>query len=607
MIFFFFIFGILFFSFSDFVLAQQKLDVGLQFAKDTGLVNTDIRVIVARIIRISFGVLGILAVSIILYGGFLWMTSQGEQGKIDSAKKVLLNATIGLAIILSAFGITEFIIRTILGQDGNSSNSPFSSNHSANNSWFGFGGGALGRSIRAHYPDRDAVDVYRNTKVIITFAEKINDATIFDITKKNQPNINTSNVKIYKFADAKTGGLPPADSLLIKDVTVTTNDSLNYVFSFANYLGSPSEKVQYVVYLDKGIQKENKQSIFGGLSDSYAWRFTTGTTIDLIPPYVESVTPVNSGNCPSDIATCAPRNEIIQINFNEPIDPTTVTGNIPLFTFIKMNPQVSGEFLLGNQYKTVVFVPKDGCDQYKSNSCGDPIFCLPGKVIIEVTLKTAELDTKQQGTSQALLPYTGIVDVAGNALDGQGGLKRRQPEVPNGKAEGSPKDDYVWEFNTSDNIDLIPPKIVSIIPDINQSKVKLDEDLKIEFSKPIDMRSLWGGISFSYALSTTPNQKTEWNEANVTFFGKDIKNNTDSKIVIWKHYTPLYGSTTQKTYYYYPTILSTVKDTRQNCFKPSEGPDATKAKGMYCKDSGNNSWTSQRVGTYPDCDLSPDK
>lgn len=70
----------------------------------------DIRVIIAKIIRVALSLLGIVALVLILYAGFTWMTSGGNEEKIASAKKILINATIGLAIIMSSFAITQFII-----------------------------------------------------------------------------------------------------------------------------------------------------------------------------------------------------------------------------------------------------------------------------------------------------------------------------------------------------------------------------------------------------------------------------------------------------------------------------------------------------------------
>lgn len=74
---------------------------------------TDITTIVSNIIKIVLGLLGIIFVVLIVYAGFRWMTSSGNEDQIDSAKKQIVSAIIGLIIILSAYGITLFIVKAI--------------------------------------------------------------------------------------------------------------------------------------------------------------------------------------------------------------------------------------------------------------------------------------------------------------------------------------------------------------------------------------------------------------------------------------------------------------------------------------------------------------
>lgn len=83
-----------------------------------GLGTTDIRVSVARMIRIFMGLLGIIAVALIIYGGVLWMTSAGNEEQIDKARKTIIGAVIGLAIILSAFSIASFVINALTKATG---------------------------------------------------------------------------------------------------------------------------------------------------------------------------------------------------------------------------------------------------------------------------------------------------------------------------------------------------------------------------------------------------------------------------------------------------------------------------------------------------------
>lgn len=119
----FFIFCLLIavFTVAHFALA---LDVGLDQAAGTGLSVVDPRVMAANIIRIALGFLGIIAVCLIIYAGFLWMTAGGEAEKVEKAKKILTEAVIGLIIILSAFAIASFILNSLIGATTNPNPNP---------------------------------------------------------------------------------------------------------------------------------------------------------------------------------------------------------------------------------------------------------------------------------------------------------------------------------------------------------------------------------------------------------------------------------------------------------------------------------------------------
>jgi type IV secretory pathway VirB2 component (pilin) len=57
----------------------------------------------------------ILAVLFIMWSGIQWMTSGGDVGRIQSAKRRLLYAIIGLVIVLMSFVIVRVVITTIGG------------------------------------------------------------------------------------------------------------------------------------------------------------------------------------------------------------------------------------------------------------------------------------------------------------------------------------------------------------------------------------------------------------------------------------------------------------------------------------------------------------
>jgi hypothetical protein len=96
---------------------------GEEFASTAGLGEADLVDTIAQIIRVALGFLGVIAVVIILLGGFKWMTSQGNETNVADAKKLIFSGIIGLVIILSAFAIASFVIQSIITATEGSSSS----------------------------------------------------------------------------------------------------------------------------------------------------------------------------------------------------------------------------------------------------------------------------------------------------------------------------------------------------------------------------------------------------------------------------------------------------------------------------------------------------
>lgn len=84
------------------------------FGDSTGLGQSDIQTTVGNIIRDVLMLLGIVAVCIVLMGGFKWMTAGGNEEKVSEAKHLLLAGVIGLAIILSAWAISSFVVTSLV-------------------------------------------------------------------------------------------------------------------------------------------------------------------------------------------------------------------------------------------------------------------------------------------------------------------------------------------------------------------------------------------------------------------------------------------------------------------------------------------------------------
>ena len=99
-------------------LAQESInanDLGVGAIQSSiKLGSGDVRQTAARIINVALGFLGIIAVVIVLLGGFKYMISGGNEEKTGEAKKLIVSGIIGLAIILSAWAITSFVISRLV-------------------------------------------------------------------------------------------------------------------------------------------------------------------------------------------------------------------------------------------------------------------------------------------------------------------------------------------------------------------------------------------------------------------------------------------------------------------------------------------------------------
>lgn len=85
----------------------------------TNLTNGDSS-LVKKIINIMLYFIGILAVVMLIFGGFRYVVSSGNKDAVTSAKNTILYAVIGLLVALFAYAIIQFVLNTVIGLGGNS-------------------------------------------------------------------------------------------------------------------------------------------------------------------------------------------------------------------------------------------------------------------------------------------------------------------------------------------------------------------------------------------------------------------------------------------------------------------------------------------------------
>ena len=78
--------------------------------EENSIMNT-----VGNVLNAIYGVIAVVAVVMIVIAGIKYSTSQGDPGKVQSAKNTIMYSIIGLVITISAFAITAFILSALGG------------------------------------------------------------------------------------------------------------------------------------------------------------------------------------------------------------------------------------------------------------------------------------------------------------------------------------------------------------------------------------------------------------------------------------------------------------------------------------------------------------
>ncbi len=68
---------------------------------------------VGSVIQVLLSFLGIVFFFLVFYAGITWMTARGNEEKITKAKDMIEAAAIGIVLVLAAYAIASFVLRTL--------------------------------------------------------------------------------------------------------------------------------------------------------------------------------------------------------------------------------------------------------------------------------------------------------------------------------------------------------------------------------------------------------------------------------------------------------------------------------------------------------------
>ncbi len=306
------------------------------------------------------------------------------------------------------------------------------------------GKGDLGQGvIESVYPSPGQRIVPRNTAIAITFKEPM-DIQSF---RHNLQIAETDGKPVIRI---KAKGQDKYIQAKIK----TAFEGKVVVLEPVSLLGSTSTVEWYTVELTDNIYKANGKKAF---KNNFQWNFEVGNFVDKTPPYVFSHFPSYGSS---------PRNVVIQISFSEAINPIAVSY---INVINNAGVPIKGRWEVSNQYRTIEFL---GTECQTTNSCGDPVFCLPSNETIKIIVPSLEKESDLKN-KDTVFDFYGFADMAGNPLDGN----------RNKIIEGVEHDNYFFSFATNDELNLSAPQAPTIKNNQEKTKNNFNGFLEIKFSE----------------------------------------------------------------------------------------------------------------------------
>lgn len=262
--------------------AQAGLD---SVAGTSGLPDQqDPTIIVAKIIRGFLGVLGIIAVVIIMYAGFLWMTAGGNEERVSRAKRMLINASVGLFIIFTSMAITQFVLQALVNATGGNGGGGVVDDGGAGG---GLGGGSS--NVFAVTSQRPTGQVsIRNIVPQITFSKNVDQTTV------------TSENIVYSYT---LGNSDPLDDIVIPGTLTLSGNRVSFVPATPCPAPNDSrfcfdENAEVKVTVSSAI-KSTTGTVLSCTNNLCSATFTSGAVVDTENPVADLTLPDDSHGVPS--------------------------------------------------------------------------------------------------------------------------------------------------------------------------------------------------------------------------------------------------------------------------------------------------------------------
>ncbi len=238
-------------------------------------------VLIAQFIRAFISFLGIIAVIFVVYGGFVYMTAGGDPKRLETAKRLLRNAIIGLVIALSSFVIAQFVI----GQLEKAAGAP--SDITGASDAGGCPGCVDGHiNTRRHFAlqgwNQACDGLVRNAQIQFSFTQAVSSASL---NKAQNPAI-----EVKSSAGESVAGIFSARGATVTFTPMALCPGANPGSGSEHCFGANTD---YTISFNTSVLKSATGAAFecGGGFSSCVLRFHTGAQIDVTRPTVDMVVP----------------------------------------------------------------------------------------------------------------------------------------------------------------------------------------------------------------------------------------------------------------------------------------------------------------------------
>lgn len=264
--------------------AQAQLAPGLtEIGGTVKLPSTDPRVIAARIINVALGLVGIILVVIIIYAGFLYMTSGGDAEKTQTALKYIRNAVIGLIIVLSSWAIARFVIDRLISATGGGGGG-VTGTGPGGGAGFGGAGGAEAFKIISITPQGSVA----TKKVIVKIV----------FTKPVESPVPANAVTVERLDGTQVAGTASANPDNNKELRFVPNQPCP---APNGTLRCYDDNTDYRVKVSQSLKSLSGAKIAcGGFAPACENTFKSGTTVDVTPPNASITYPISGQSVSAD-------------------------------------------------------------------------------------------------------------------------------------------------------------------------------------------------------------------------------------------------------------------------------------------------------------------